>query len=303
MSAPERRPSAAGQLLRDITFNPLDPAYYEAARRRGGAPDGDTPRRRLFPAPVIAALVVLGLLVGGAVVQLRSVPSGANSRSVLLEQVEQRNDAADALAETNIARLEEIEQLESSLLTEDQQVLVRSVERLAVPAGAVRVSGPGVRVTLDDAPVEDEELFGDSEDAELTRVLDLDVQQVVNGLWAAGAEAVAVNGLRLTSLSAIRGAGSAILVDYRPLARPYVIEAIGDSDVLTDEVTAGNTGFYLGPLEREYGVRVSVDTLDSVTIPPSSSLTLDHAAPYRPTPGPTPTASPATSGADPRSRP
>ena len=300
MTGPESR-RHAGQLLRDITFNPLDPGYYDAALRRGrDADDGGRPRTRFLSAPVIAALAILGLLAGGAVVQLRSVPSGAGTRAVLLEQVEERNDAADAVAETNLRRLEEIERLESELLTEDQQVLARSVERLAVPAGAVRVSGPGVRVTLDDAPDDAEELFGEDPGGDLSRVLDRDVQWVVNGLWAAGAEAIAVNGQRLTALSAIRSAGSAILVDYRPLARPYVIEAIGDPDLLADEVRNGGAGAYLAPLEQAYGIEVAVDTAESVTLPPSSSLSLDHAAPHRPARAiPTP----GTTGADPRSSP
>ncbi len=55
------------------------------------------------------------------------------------------------------------------------------------------------------------------------RVRDVDVQTVVNGLWAAGAEGIAVNGQRLTSLSTIRHAGDAIVVDLRQLARPYTI--------------------------------------------------------------------------------
>ena len=46
-----------------------------------------------------------------------------------------------------------------------------------------------------------------------------DLQIVVNGLWASGAEAVSVNGQRLTSKAAIRFAGQAILVNYRPLTR------------------------------------------------------------------------------------
>ena len=49
-------------------------------------------------------------------------------------------------------------------------------------------------------------------------MLDRDLQVIVNGLWAAGAEAIAVNGQRLTACSAIRSAGEAILVDFRPLS-------------------------------------------------------------------------------------
>ena len=55
------------------------------------------------------------------------------------------------------------------------------------------------------------------------RVLDRDLQELVNGLWAAGAEAVSVDGQRLTARTAIRSAGEAVLVDFRPLSPPYVV--------------------------------------------------------------------------------
>ena len=81
------------------------------------------------------------------------------------------------------------------------------------------MTGPGLVVRLDDAA-------GDGDGADVDprtdvddsgRVTDRDLQTVVNEVWAAGAEAVAVNGQRLTALSAIRSAGDAILVDFRPL--------------------------------------------------------------------------------------
>ena len=53
----------------------------------------------------------------------------------------------------------------------------------------------------------------------------------MNGLWSVGAEAIAVNGQRLTAQSAIRSAAGAILVNYRPLKPPYRVEAIGPPDL------------------------------------------------------------------------
>ncbi len=63
-------------------------------------------------------------------------------------------------------------------------------------------------------------------------MLDVDLQILANGLWQAGAEAVAINGHRLSSLTAIRSAGDAITVDFRSLTRPYRVEAIGDPRTL-----------------------------------------------------------------------
>ena len=63
-------------------------------------------------------------------------------------------------------------------------------------------------------------------------ILDTDLQSLVNALWTAGAEAISINGNRLTSLTAIRFAGRAITVDYRSLTPPYVIDAIGNPETL-----------------------------------------------------------------------
>ena len=69
---------------------------------------------------------------------------------------------------------------------------------------------------------------GRADEASQGRVIAKDLQYVTNALWESGAEAISINGKRLTSTSSIRFAGSAIIVDYRPLTRPYVITALGD---------------------------------------------------------------------------
>ena len=91
-------------------------------------------------------------------------------------------------------------------------------------------------------------------------MLDRDLQIIVNGLWAAGAEAIAINGERLTTLSAIRSAGQAILVDFRPLVPPYVVEAIGDPAHLQAGFATDMAGAYVQSLRDNYGIQVSVSS-------------------------------------------
>ena len=97
-------------------------------------------------------------------------------------------------------------------------------------SGRVPLKGPGFTLTLDDAPGSgaDEESETAADEASQGRVIAKDLQFVTNALWESGAEAISINGKRLTSTSSIRFAGSAIIVDYRPLTRPYVITALGD---------------------------------------------------------------------------
>nr|WP_281497249.1 DUF881 domain-containing protein [Ornithinimicrobium sp. F0845] len=132
-------------------------------------------------------------------------------------------------------------------------------------AGATAVMGEGVVLTLNDPP-----LTADSEDGE--RVLARDLQVIVNGLWANGAEAISINEQRLTATSTIRFAGEAIVVDLRALARPYEVRVIGPQDQLLDELSTGATGDYLGELRSQFRISVEVAPDDEVTVPAGSRL-------------------------------
>jgi len=113
------------------------------------------------------------------------------------------------------------------------------------------------------------------------KVIARDLQIIVNGLWQAGAEAISVNGHRLTSRAAIRFAGAAILVDYRPLTRPYVITAIGDPSSLSVEFADGDGGSYLQSLEANYRIRGDIKEHDSVVVPGEPALSLRMAKPVQ----------------------
>ena len=80
---------------------------------------------------------------------------------------------------------------------------------------------------------------------DIGRVRDRDLQRVINGLWESGAEAISINGQRLTALSAIRAAGDAILVDNRPLVPPYTVLAVGDGERLSRRFQNSADGVYL----------------------------------------------------------
>ena len=99
------------------------------------------------------------------------------------------------------------------------------------------------------------------------RVLDRDLQDAVNGLWAAGAEAVSVNGLRLNALTAIRSAGEAVLVDFRPLSPPYVLRAVGDAAGLERAFQTGEAGRRLATYPGLYGIAVGVRRARALELP------------------------------------
>ena len=129
--------------------------------------------------------------------------------------------------------------------------------------------GPGLTVTVTDPG-----LSRDLSDVSKQRIpggqqviLDRDLQLVVNSLWASGAEAVSVGGVRVGAGVTIRQAGGGILVDNQPITSPYVIVAIGPAKGMSDafERTPGLQRLRL--LELSYGAGVNVTAGDGLTVP------------------------------------
>lgn len=280
-------------LLAEVMQRPLDPGYAAAAeaRRTDGAPGR---RRRQAPLTVVMA-VVAGAIGVAAVLDLR-LPGIVNQRDLLTTQVEQRTADAEVLEQRLEGLQVEIAGLQDAALAGSGAGAVEQVRRLALVAGSAPVTGPGIEITLADASSTDEPVTGDVRDggdADAGRVLDRDIVTVVNGLWAAGAEAVAVNDQRLSSLAAIRAAGDAILVDFRALVPPYRIEAIGDPQDLQIAFATSAAGSYLATIEQNFGVQVSISGSSDLELPGDQGLQLRYARPPGPTgvatdPAPTP---------------
>ncbi len=272
-----RRPDASMSLLTEVMQRPLDPGYAAAAERR-----------RPYRAGSRVAVAVVTVLLGGVLVisvqQLRApVLDGLSVRQALQREIQQRSDRADRLQAANDAlRVQIAKQQQAALAGTGAQGLAAQVQQLSVLTGEVPVTGPGLRVVLDDAPgaqVGSNDTPRDGSAADQGRVLDSDLQILVNGLWQAGAEAIAINGQRLTVLSAIRTAGQAILVDFRPLSPPYQVDAIGPATSMQTALAAGSTGPYLQTLADTYGISVQQSVQDSLQLPGAGQLVLRYARP------------------------
>lgn len=261
-------------LLRALTANPLD---VDALRGTDGDHEEATPPDTAVTRTLtVIVAIMLGFTVAVSVVDLRAEATAAgNPRTLLQEQVRTSRALAEELEE-------EHSRLESEVAHGQGAVLEGAdpggAERLASyerAAAAVDLSGPGVVLTLEDsAPLP--AAPGVTEGA-VNRVTDEDLQIAVNGLWAAGAEAVAVNGQRLTSTSAIRTAGSAVLVDFRPLAPPYEIIALGDATQLQGGAQDSETGEHLREISSRYGIASSWQTEQELEVPARSGATLREA--------------------------
>jgi uncharacterized protein YlxW (UPF0749 family) len=158
------------------------------------------------------------------------------------------------------------------------RTLNSQIAELRILAGLTPVQGPGVRITLKDNPQTGQATPNSPFVAGM--VHDYDILQVVNELRAAGAEAIAVNGIRITGYTPIRCVGPAIIIDGRPVPAPFVIEAIGDLKELKSTLKRPNS--VVGNLRESGSIGVEIGTPGRIELQGASSLpALKNAKPVR----------------------
>ncbi|MFB4162575.1 DUF881 domain-containing protein [Alteribacillus sp. JSM 102045] len=146
-------------------------------------------------------------------------------RSSILEEQEQNR----GLEEEWQTLQREVRDLEEELAEAEVSSfnLVEDLEKLRMLTGEVAVEGPGVEVTLNDHTY-----VPDGSNPNNYIVHERHIQEVVDELVLADAEAISINGFRVLRNSSIQCAGPVIKIDSNTSAAPFVIEAIGDSEQL-----------------------------------------------------------------------
>ncbi|MCX4694540.1 DUF881 domain-containing protein [Streptomyces sp. NBC_01408] len=274
-ASPPARPDASMSLLTHVMDHSLDEGYAEASARREAEGTAGLPRSLKAKLGLAAGLVLAAMVVtlGAAKAQI-AAPVLAKERQELIDRVERADERADGL-ERDIERLRE--NVADRQRTALKQHGGDQGQRVALLSGATEVRGPGVKLVVDDAKDAAAGGGGPRESAGFSdtgRLRDRDMQKIVNGLWQSGAEAVSINGQRLTALSAIRAAGDAILVDNRPLVPPYEVLAVGDKKRLGTAFQDSADGQYLHVLQESYGIRYTLSPEDEVRLPAASSITV-----------------------------
>lgn len=244
MSQPAGEPGAreAESILEQLAVTALDGDYYS---------QHDTPPSVFSRSLTGVMAAVFGLLLTIAAVQTRNDrPATEAERDALVENIRLRQDLVAGKQETAERLREDIADLQATSVGDNP-----AATSVRIAAASLPVRGPGLVLTVTSSR-DDEELAG--------RLTDTDVQLVVNGLWLAGAEAVAVNGHRLTATSAIRSAGEAITVNYRSVTEPIVVTAVGDGETLTHQWEQGPSGRYLDARAEADDITFSVRRSDEV---------------------------------------
>lgn len=261
-------------LLSLVTARSMDEDYAHVARRRaeeGAAnPEGAPPRqqeRQRWLTPLI--VLAFGVLVAVAAVQTsRDADTRELGRAALIEQIEAGRVTLERLqrdAVTLTAANRSAERRNAAL--EDQLRSVRSrVRDLEVAAGYAAVQGPGARIRVDNAA-----------SADVTEeVRDEDIATLVDGLWEAGAEAIAINGQRLNALGGIRNTGRAIHVNGRPVTAPYTVLAIGDTATLQGNLLATSQGNTWFTLVNSLGFEFEMSNAEDLRLPAAALRPLRH---------------------------
>jgi uncharacterized protein YlxW (UPF0749 family) len=261
-TAPARPPlpeHVTTPLLALITERSLDADYEHVAARKRSR--GESSSGRGVPSRTASlVLVAFGLLVTIAALQTsRNASVDEASRASLIDQISQRRhsvaDLQRQLSNAQARRLE-LQRAVTRLDTQTQATQAR-LTRVQSRAGFAPVHGPGIQATVNSAP--------GSTTADLVR--DSDLALLADALWAAGAEAISVNGERLTVLSAFRNVGIAILVNSRPVNPPYVFDVIGDPDTLPANLLSSPVGGRWYALKNSLGFSFEVHDAGSLTLP------------------------------------
>jgi len=230
-----------------------------------------TPRYR-WVWPVSAVCLVMGALLA-VQVRSRETPESfvgfREARTINAILVATRAHANELEAEVKELK-QNLTQYENSAGNERETVklLNQALQESKIVGGLLAVKGPGVKLVLDDSarlrtPGADSGFPGG------LLIHNMDLLQVVNELWAAGAEAISLNGQRIVGNSYIRCVGPVVQVNTVPIGAPYTFLAIGDSDALASGMNLPG-GVLDGLRSLEFQVKL---TKEKEVLVPAASVT------------------------------
>jgi uncharacterized protein YlxW (UPF0749 family) len=233
---------------------------------------------------VALTMAIAGVLLAVTYAQAAATAQGREQiRARLVADIQEGSTVNDGLTGQLEELRAEVGRSQEDLLAVSAvgQDALDELARAEQGAAADPVTGPGLLITLANAdPKADADpVGGATEDDPRGRVQDGDLQVVVNALWAAGAEAVGINGHRLGPTTAIRFAGEAVLVDFRPVTNPYEISAIGDPEELQRRWLDSPEVIALAGVSKTLDLRFDFARVDELTLPAAGTPELRSAGP------------------------
>ena len=224
-----------------------------------------SPRRTRRVASILAVTIASGLLFSVSSLNERKHPAATSDLATLVRTRQAQVSALDNEVSSLDSEVQGFSSPQADAPDED-----------AFTARSMRpVTGPGVQITLSDAPPGQIPAGATPNDLVIHQQ---DIDDTMNALWAGGAEAMTVQGVRVTSRTVIRCIGNVILVDGTSFSPPYVIQAIGDPETLRATVTANPRMVNFQVYVTKYGLGWDLQTKSSLSFPPATtSLTANYA--------------------------
>lgn len=224
---------------------------------------------------IAAVCLILGIMLA---VQFKTTES--YQANLVPERVEDLTQQVSTVSQERDALIEEVlslrEKLKNARQTDPAMAdLEADIQKANLSAGLVPVEGPGVIITVTDSVSE----LQSGENPNISIVHDSDLLMLVNELKASGAEAISINGERITARSEIRCAGTLILVNWNKIGPPFIIKAVGNPDTLESGMLI--KGGYMGSLEI-LGIQASIEKAEKLNIPAySGSMNFTYAVPVK----------------------
>ncbi|KUG03567.1 division initiation protein [hydrocarbon metagenome] len=209
--------------------------------------------------------IALVCLIMGVLLAVQFKATENYQADLIPERVDELTQKLNTVTKQKDALEEEVLSLRDKLINvretdKAMKDLQGELQKAQMAAGTIPVEGPGVTVSLNDSNLN----MQPGDNANYSIVHDSDLLIIVNELKASGAEAISINGERLTAMSEIRCAGTLILVNWTKIGPPFTIQAIGDPEMLQSGLMLN--GGHLSTL-KFLGLQTSVQRMENIKLP------------------------------------
>jgi len=211
---------------------------------------------------IFIIFMIFGIMVALQYKSTQHIKRLATLNTMSLESVrEQLEQVQIETEELKLAIDEELvvqnEIIKEFIEKQDDTLLAVEWEKIKLHTGLVDVKGPGIVITLDDAPARQPDT-----PVNWQIIHDQDIKIILNDLKKAGAQAIAINGERVVPMSEQLCAGPTIKINNNRYSVPYVIEAIGEPGVLYEAIVNSSRIAEM----TEFGIRVEIKTAKEIKL-------------------------------------
>jgi uncharacterized protein YlxW (UPF0749 family) len=211
------------------------------------------------------ALLALGFLIAA---QLRAegprIRYTSQERSPLVETALELQRQQDGLKDQVVTLRRQVRALEEQGqgTTATVRELNRQLEEARIAAGLIPLTGTGLVLRLADST----QLVPAGANAADYLVSARDIRTVIDELWLAGAEAIAVNGERVTTSTGVLDIGHSVLLNSAYVAPPYDVAAIGPTDLLDQLGLSQGWRDFIQTRQGTFGIEIAFAEPEKVDV-------------------------------------